>query len=165
MSLDLWRFVFAFRKALWVLGVPTQNIAQPLTHLTLWLCPCRPATLSLVHSATSDWQLSLPSPQATCLFTTLTYGTSMGGWRELLVERVQRVPIRALLKQNKCKMRGEQRRPGGVCAPACLPAGAPVRLCLHTRPEGTLRGGRRVSQVGRLQGLDLQSLPVSTVGS
>lgn len=51
---------------------------------------------------------------------TLTYGTSVGGWRELLVERVQRVPIRALLKQNKCKMRGEQRRPGGVCAPACV---------------------------------------------
>lgn len=69
----------------------------------------------------------------------LTYGTSVGGWRELLAERVQRVPIRALLKQNKCKMRGEQRRPGGVCAPASVPRVCTLALqghCEEMNPGG-----------------------------
>jgi hypothetical protein len=45
-----------------------------------------------------------------------------GGQRKLPVEREQRVPIRALLEQNKRKMRGEQRRPGGVRVyePVCV---------------------------------------------
>lgn len=107
-------------------GYPHRTAVQTLTYHTLWLCPSRPAYSPgpPVHSATGDWQLPLPRPQASCLFMTLTYGTSVGGWRELLAERVQRVPIRALLKQNKCKMRGEQRRPGGVCPPACAPVSA-----------------------------------------
>lgn len=65
---------------------------------------------------------------------TLTYGTSVGGWRELLAERVQRVPIPALLKQTNARCEGSR---GGLEACARLP----VRLCLQGSREEVNRGG------------------------
>lgn len=43
----------------------------------LWCNRCP----TLVYSV-SDWQLPLPSPPSSCLFMTLTYGTSTGGSEE-----------------------------------------------------------------------------------
>lgn len=65
---------------------------------------------------------------------------------------MQLVPIRALLKQNKCKMRGEQRRPGGVCAPVGEPVSA------HSPCRDAARGMQ--GEPGRMEGLGLQSLLV-----
>ncbi|XP_069916286.1 uncharacterized protein [Oryctolagus cuniculus] len=59
-----------------------------------------------------------------------------GGPRRLPIEREQRVPIRALPKQNKCSMRGAQRRPGGVRV--C----GRVRVCAARRLR-TSGGGNR----------------------
>lgn len=96
-----------------------------LTHHTHGFVQEARATPSLVYSATSDWQLPLPSPPASCLFMTLTYGTSVGGWRELLVGRVQRVPIRAEPRSSKTNARCEESR-GGLEACARLPVCASV---------------------------------------
>lgn len=73
---------------------------------------------------------------------TLTYGTSVGGWRELLVGRVQRVPIRASPAEAKQMQDARRAEAAWRRVRACLC----VPLCLHTRPAGTLPGGYRVKQ-------------------